>query len=259
MIILGLLVRISRAAAITVGILFFFGHNIMDYLHVSGTGWTLFVTSKGTFIPFSGDRGLFDLYPVVSWTGAMLLGFGAGSWYAPGFDPGRRKRLLVWTGSGLIALFIILRYFNTYGDPSPWSPQRNGLYTLLSFLNVTKYPCSLIYLCMTLGPALLLLSLTEQAKSAFAGIVSVYGRVPFFYYVLHLYLIHFLCVCLFFASGYGAKDITDGIFLFRPKQMGFDLLGVYGVWILVVGLLYFPSRWYDNYKKGHRQWWLSYL
>jgi uncharacterized membrane protein len=260
MIILGLLVRISRAAVVATGFVLFLGHNIMDYWHVSGTGWTLFVTSNGAFIPFSKDRGIFDLYPVVSWTGAMLLGYGAGAWYAPAFDAARRKRILAWTGLGVIVLFVVLRFLNAYGDPSPWSPQPKGLYTLFSFLNVTKYPCSLIYLCMTLGPALLLLSLTEQTKCGFSRIVSVYGRVPFFYYVLHLYLIHLLCVGLFFASGYGIKDIaTGGTFLFRPRQMGFDLLGVYEVWIFVVFLLYFPCRWYDDYKKNHRKWWLSYL
>ena len=259
MVILGLLAGISRSVVVVVGAILFFGHNLMDYTHVAGAGWTLFVTSKGQFIPLEGDRGVFDLYPVVSWTGAMLLGYGAGAWYKPDFDPARRKRLLALSGLGLLLLFVVLRYFNAYGDPSPWTPQRNGLYTFFSFLNVTKYPCSLIYLCMTLGPALLLLSVTEQAKGAFVRIVSVYGRVPFFYYILHLYLIHFLCLCLFFVSGYGSADITQGIFLFRPKAMGFGLAGVYGVWLFVVVVLFFPSRWYDNYKKTHRQWWLSYL
>ncbi len=166
----------------------------------------------------------------------------------------------MWTGSGLIVLFVVLRWLDGYGDPSPWSVQRNGVYTVLSFLNVTKYPCSLAYLCMTLGPGLLILSLTEQAKGMFSRVVSVYGRVPFFYYVLHLYLIHFLCAVLFFVSGYGVKDIASGrSFLFKPVDMGFSLPGVYAVWILVVVLLYFPCRWYDGYKKTHRQWWLSYL
>ena len=260
MIILGLLVRLSPAVTVGVGFILFFGHNLMDYVHASGTVVTLFVNSKGTFIPLADRRGIFDLYPVISWTGAMLLGYGAGKWYTASYPAGKRKKVLFWTGCGVIALFIVLRLVNGYGDPSPWIPQSSPLYTLFSFLNVTKYPCSLMYLCMTLGPALVFLSLTERTGGAVARFVSVYGRVPFFYYVLHLYLIHFLCAVLFFASGYGVKDITSGrVFLFRPEQMGFSLLGVYGVWILVVGLLYFPCKWYDAYKKTHRQWWLSYL
>jgi uncharacterized membrane protein len=262
MIILGLLVRLSLPVVVSVGFLFFFGHNIIDYFHTSGTLMTMFVSSKGQFISLGKNRGIFDLYPVISWTGAMLLGYGAGQWYRPTFSAAKRKRILLGTGCGVIVLFIILRLINQYGDPNPWSSQPRPFYSFLSFLDVTKYPCSLTYLCMTIGPALILLSVTEQAKGAFVRIVSVYGRVPFFYYLLHLYLIHLGCVILFFASGYGLANIKPNggpPFLFRPVQMGFALFGVYLVWLAVVVLLYFPCRWYDKYKKSHHQWWLSYL
>jgi hypothetical protein len=134
--------------------------------------------------------------------------------------------------------------------------------TVLSFLNVTKYPCSLIYLCMTLGIALGVLAVTEGVKNRFTSAVTYYGNVPFFYYVIHWYLLGLITIVVFFLQGYGTRQIvTPGDpFLFDPPGFGLSLLGVYGVWLLVVVALYRPCKWFSGYKRRNSgKWWLSYV
>ena len=164
-------------------------------------------------------------------------------------------------GVSLTILFLLLRFINSYGDPSPWSVQKDGVYTLLSFLKTTKYPCSLQYLCMTLGPSLIILSLLESVKNKFTNILIIYGRVPFFYYVVHLFLIHAIGVVIFFATGHGSNEIVDTQtpFLFRPLHYGFDLPVVYAIWLFTIVVLYWPCKWFNNYRSSHNQWWLSYV
>ena len=118
-----------------------------------------------------------------------------------------------------------------------------------------------MYLCMTIGPGLLLLSATEKVNNAFTRLLIVYGNVPFFYYVLHFYLLRLFNIILFFAQGYNTKNIVSprSIMLFRPAEYGVNLFGVYLVWLLVISVLYFPCRWFSKYKRTHHQWWLSYL
>src|SRR6185369_6689216 len=169
----------------------------------------------------------------------------------------RRKRL-IRVGLGVIALFVILRLINGYGDPHPWNSQpRGAVYSFLSFLNVNKYPPSLMFSCMTLGPAILLLAFIEKAKSSIANFFIVYGSVPFFYYVLHFFLIHAFCVIAFFASGYTFRQKFDpnSPFLYRPQKFGFDLWVVYAVWITVVLLLYPLCKWFGDYKLKHKEKW----
>ena len=191
----------------------------------------------------------------------MLVGYAFGTIFAKTFDPARRLRILRYTGMLLIVLFIVLRLINKYGDPDPWSVQRNGVYTFLSFLNVTKYPPSLIYLFMTIGPALIILSFTENVGNRLTEIFKTYGNVPFFYYVLHFYVIRIFTVILFFAQGFTVSQIVDpnSLALFQPKGFGLNLGGVYIAWLLVLLILYLPCRWFARYKKTHNQWWLSYL
>ncbi|HXL55703.1 MAG TPA: heparan-alpha-glucosaminide N-acetyltransferase domain-containing protein [Chitinophagaceae bacterium] len=266
MIILGLLVRTNMIVIVVIGCIIFFGHNILDYVNIpkegaAGVTLTMLLIGSATIYPIGASRFIGDFYAILPWTGAMLLGYAIGSFYRPLFDAVKRKKVLLTIGIAVTSLFIILRLINKYGDPAPWSQQKEAAYTFLSFLNTTKYPCSLQFLCMTLGPALILLALIEHAQNKFTNILAVYGRVPFFYYVIHFYLIHTICVILFFASGYGVKDIVDPNvpFLFRPLHFGFHLWVSYLIWLFVIIVMYRPCKWFQNYKRTHCQWWLSYV
>lgn len=265
MVILSALIFFRYWALVTTGILLTLLHNIMDYITITNDNFDVaanfFLITE--FEPYVlGSVRFMTAYAILPWTGIMLLGFAAGRWYKGEVSPETRRKALITTGSLLIALFICLRLINSYGDPAPWEAQRNGIYTLLSFLNVTKYPPSLMYACMTIGPALIVLALIENIRNRFTAIFNIFGRVPFFYYLIHIYIIHILCVILFFAEGYSIEDneTMRMTFGFRPEEnFGFSLGIVYLIWVLVLVLCYFPSRWYNNYKSTHKKWWLSYI
>lgn len=263
MVILGLLRRFSFYAVLITGVILFAGHNAIDYATLPAKGttayfWSILLTSRGTVFPLNANHFVGAFYAILPWTGIMLLGYCMGAWFKKDFPPERRKRLLIITGSSLILLFIVLRLLKGYGDPGVYSTDKN---TLFSFLNTSKYPPSLQYAAMTLGPALIILALLENIQSGFTKIVSVYGRVPFFYYILHFYILHSLLVIVFFASGHNASQIADSNvpFLFRPVQFGYGLAIVYIIWLSVVAILYLPCRWFNNYKMQHHNWWLRYL
>ena len=265
MILLGLLVWLPLPVIAAVGVVLVFGHDILDYVKLPDKGaaafeWKLFFTAPGIF-PIDKTHILGDFYAMLPWTGVMLLGYTAGTIYKSTFDADKRKKILRITGLALIALFIILRAFNLYGDPAPWSVQKTTTLTIISFFNVSKYPPSLLYLCMTIGPGLLLLSSIENVSNRLTRIFLVYGTVPFFYYVLHFYLIRVYNIIIFYAMGYTGKDIVNpkGGPAFEPLNFGFNLFGVYVVWFCVIAALYLPCRWFSKYRKTHHQWWLSYL
>jgi uncharacterized membrane protein len=201
------------------------------------------------------------LYPLLPWIGVLVMGYCAGKLFEPARSSQSRRKILVWLGSSLVLLFLVLRILNGYGDPNPWSSGQSLLSSFYSFMNVTKYPPSLMYLCATLGPGLIFLGLAETMKGRVAAFFTVFGRVPFFYYVLHFYLIHLITLIAFFLSGFGWQDIHDpqSPFLFRPHQFGFSLAFVYLEWIAVVFALYPLCRWFGRYKRTHTQWWLTYL
>ena len=165
-------------------------------------------------------------------------------------------------GLGLLGLFLVLRLINIYGDPFPWATQPRGpIYSFLSFINIHKYPPSLIYFCVTIGGGMLALRYLEGINNPFTRVMNVYGRVPFFYYVIHFFMIHGILVVLFYSRGYTNKDIiTPGApFFFTPPGLGVSLFWVYVIWATVVILLYPLCKWYNEYKSGHQQWWLSYV
>ena len=267
MILLGILSRISNQLVMAVGLILFFGHNILNYLMLPPANTFLggmiaaLLTSSGTFLPLGNGYFLGLFYTILPWTGAMLLGFSIGKWYNADFDTVKRKQYLFYSGLGLFVSFIVLRYFSWYGNPTPRKEYIDTLTNVFSFLNVSKYPPSLQYFGMTLGPALMLLSGMENIKNRFTKMMITYGSVPFFYYVLHFYLIHLILVIVFFASGYGAKDIVNPQipFLFHPTSLGFSLPIVYLIWLGVVALLYRPCTWFQQYKSTHSKWWLKYL
>lgn len=266
MIILGLLVRTSVSIIFSLGVIITFGHNIIDYTIPPQDGvayvvYTILFKGAFAFFPITEQRGFLDVYAIVPWTGIMLLGYATGKYFLPQVKTEKRKQVLMALGVSVTVLFIVLRLINQYGDPKPWATQPSFLYTIFSFVNTTKYPASLLYLCMTIGPALIILSLLENVNNKISSVLITYGRVPFLYYVLHFYLIHFFCVIAFFASGYGTNEIIDPNlpFLFRPVKFGFDLWVVYVVWLLVVVILYRPCKWFNQYRATHKQWWLSYV
>ncbi len=263
MIILALLIHTPlRVIAIT-GLIIIFGHNLLDYIQLPQNGLTgdlskLFVSALGAIIPLGGSRMVAVLYAVLPWTGIMLLGYVFGTIYKTGFNGERRRRILLMSGISLVVLFIVLRLVNHYGNPVPWTIQRNAAHTLLSFLNVTKQPPSLLFVSMTLGPVLILLSLAERVKNRFASFCMVYGNVPYFYFIIHLTLIRIINIVLIVLGGIQIK-FTDFPLVWQAAGFGYPLWAVYLFWFLVVGTLYFPCKWYGNYKRTQKHWWLSYL
>jgi uncharacterized membrane protein len=229
---------------------------------IAGGVMNLFLTARFSIIPLDSSHVMVDIYAILPWTSAMLLGYSIGYWFGKDFPPERRRKLLLVTGTGLIVLFILFRTTNLYGNPEPWIKGKGFVYNLFTFLNTSKYPPSLLYFAMTLGPACIFLALLEKVGNRLTAIVSVYGKVPFFYYILHFYLIHIIIVIFFYATGHTNSQIVDPqgpIFHFRPVNFGYGLPVVYAVWLGVIILLYFPCRWFSKYKAEHRQWWLSYV
>ncbi|MCK7553565.1 heparan-alpha-glucosaminide N-acetyltransferase domain-containing protein [Chitinophaga sedimenti] len=257
MVIMGLLLRGGWWLLLAIGLLIFLGHNVTDYLPAlqSNPVMGVLLTSPGALIPLPAGYNILLAYTILPWTAVMLLGYCAGRLYE--LEVVRRKRMLVTLGCSAIVLFIVLRFINAYGDPVAWKGQASPFYTFLSFINTTKYPPSLSFLCMTLGPGLLLLAVFENKSNPF---LSVYGRVPFFYYVLHFFLVRVISVIIFFGSGYTLADSGTFPFRFRPADMGGSLEVVYIIWIGVVLMLYMPCRWFDGYKQRHKEKrWLRYL
>ncbi|HWD87752.1 MAG TPA: heparan-alpha-glucosaminide N-acetyltransferase domain-containing protein [Mucilaginibacter sp.] len=269
MILLGLLIDLPMPAIFTIGAILVFGHNIFDRqllsvhavndtvagkLLLSGTGF-------GDFVPFAANRGILTAYALLPWAGIMFIGYVFGSMYVKTFDAVKRRQILLYAGLAVLAIFFVLRFFNIYGDPNPWASQKTASLSIISFFNVTKYPPSLLYTCMTVGATLLGLASLEHVKNRFTSILYVYGNVPFFYYLCHWYLIKLCTIPLFFIQGFKTSDIINPNLpiLFYPDKMGFSLFWVYVIWLCVILILYYPCRWYSNYKRSHTQWWLSYL
>ncbi|MFI5161135.1 MAG: DUF1624 domain-containing protein [Sphingobacteriales bacterium] len=266
MVLLGLLVWLPLPVIGLIGAIVFFGHNLLDLEKINAVnntlaGKLLFSGHQRDYWPLNSTHKLNIAYALLPWTGVMLIGYLFGSLYQKSFDAVKRKKVLLYSGLSLFALFLVFRYFNIYGDPSPWSVQKSTALSIISFLNATKYPSSLLYLCMTLGIALVMLALTEKISNKFTAILVIYGNVPFFYYLCHWYLIKLFNIIVFYASGYNANKIVNPHRgnLFQPDDFGFNLFGVYLVWFCVITALYLPCRWYSNYKRTHQQWWLSYL
>jgi len=266
MIILGLLIRLPFKMIFAIGLIILFGHNLLDLAEAARGGnipaWWQFMHSRG-IIKLWGNHSLFILYPFLPWTGLMLLGYCCGRLFTHA-DLQRRKKILLRAGIAAILFFITLRFANIYGDPGPWNHQENGVKTFFSFMNVQKYPPSLLFLCATIGPALIFLALVKNTAGKLSTIISVYGRVPFFYFIVHLYILHLAQIITYLARGHsfaeGMKSSSSAIVKFTMPGEGYSLFAVYGIWIALVFIMYLLCKWYDNYKKNHREkWWLSYL
>ncbi len=265
MIVLALLIHLPRNILFIVALLIVFGHNLLDPIDAGVTDTLGGFVYSVMHVPheFKIDEGhrFLLLYPLIPWVGVMALGFIFGELYKSSLDAARRKKILLMLGSGCIALFILLRSKDFYGESLHWKTQSTGIFTVLSFINVTKYPPSLLYLLMTIGPAMLFLAVTENWRSNIAQVIITYGRVPFFYYLVHIYLLHSIAYILFLTSGHHLSEIIvqNNFGSELPSGFGVHLWQTYLLWIGAVVLLYFPCRWYNNYKSTHTNWWLSYL
>jgi uncharacterized membrane protein len=245
------LIWLPRWAIASVAFVMIGGHNLLDgitaeLLHAGSWAWHLL--HEPGLVPLGEGARLYVLYPLVPWIGVMAAGYLLGP--VMQLEGEARQRILFMLGAIFTLGFIILRATNLYGDPDPWAFQQTWLATILSFLNCEKYPPSLLYLMMTIGPALMLLASFEQAQSAFARFFATFGRVPFFFYVVHIYLIHGIAV----AAGLA---VTGN--LVSAPAIGFSLSTVYIAWLLVLLLLYPICSWYAELKQGGEGWWWSYL
>lgn len=264
MVILAALIRLPFGVLLFIGAVIVFGHNSLDGYEAAQKEphhFLYYLAHRQAFIPFGGGHVLGILYPFLPWTGVMILGYCFGRIYQKE-KPRRRKEIGI-LGLGLLLIFVVLRWSNLYGDPLPWKEGATGLYSVLSFINTQKYPPSLLFLCMTLGPALLFLSVAEGWRSKLTEWITVYGRVPFFYYLLHFYILHLIAAILFLAGGgtlaQGLKGVPGVPFKFVVPGEGLRLWQVYLVWIGVVLLLYPLCRWYGKYKAKSKAWWVSYV
>jgi len=279
MVFFGLLVRLPYWLIFALGIIIVFGHNILDAPDIKKQLAGSFIPDLLYYSQFSiypqdkmaGSHHIIIVYAFIPWLGVMMLGYCFGRLYAKTVNPSWRKKILLLLGSVLILLFIAIRLLKGYGDPFPMSVEdpvkspslhlHGFIYSLLSFLNVNKYPPSLAFLCMTIGTAMLVLALLENVQNRITSFFRVYCRVPMFYYILHFYIIHTVAVAVFFAQGFTTKDISQpgNPFFFKPEGFGFGLLGVYLVWLFVFLVLYPLCKIYDRYKSTHQNWWLKYL
>ncbi len=260
MVVLAALVWLPRPALAVLAAVLIAGQHLLPFAQPVTTdnlGWALLYHSP-FFFPLGSLPPLLVAYTPLAWLGVMLAGYAVGPWFT--LPPGPRNRVLLGAGLLLLAAFGVVRALIGYGDPAPWAVQpRGALYSVLSFLNVTKYPPSLLFLCLTLGVALLLLAALGSLRGPVARWLRTFGEVPFFFYLLHLLLIHgaaWLWTQLAFGHpvNFSFTSPADWPAGYRP-----DLLRVYVVWGVVLVALYFPCRWYARYKKQHAHWWLSYL
>ncbi|QJR38287.1 DUF1624 domain-containing protein [Gemmatimonas groenlandica] len=260
MIALAALIRLPVRAILAVGLLMIVGHNLLDGVQLASAMWTILHVPG--FLVNRPDFTVFVAYPLIPWIGVTAVGYCLGWVYD--WEPDRRRMFLVRLGVALTAAFVALRWLNGYGDAVRWSVQPTVIFTALSFLNTSKYPPSLLFLLMTLGPALLLLRAADHATPTWLRPALVIGRVPLFYYLLHFMLIHALAVILCIAR-YGSAhwmfaspDLGNYPFT-APPGWGYALPVVYVVWAAVVLVMYPLCRWFAAVKQRRHDVWLSYL
>lgn len=265
MIVLAGLIHLPVKLILAFSILLIAGHNLLDGIHVAGNtlpafGWALLHDQQ----PFLWHKEIILVgYPLIPLIAIMPLGYCVGQLYAFGYDAAKRRKILLATGFSAIAFFLVLRYSNLYGEPSKWSIQKDNFFTFLSFIKVSKYPPSLLYCLITLGAACIFLGFTEKLQNGLVKVVSVYGRVPMFYYLIHIYLIHLIAIISSLIMGQNWKIwiLSEPIwFTSGLKGYGSSLPIAYLLWAVVVIGLYPLCKRYDAYKQGHKEkWWLSYL
>jgi uncharacterized membrane protein len=261
-IILALLLNCSIKTIGIIGLAILFLHNLAPLIPGGESA-----TFKKVLMPFfapgvyplSADRLFFMAYPPVPWLAILLIGFAAGRFFT--LEIQKQRSLFLKIGLAAIALFILLRFINIYGDPVPWSQQKTGFYTFLSYINLTKYPPSLQFCLLFLGLLFLILSAVQGIKSKITEVLCVYGKVPLFYFLVHFYIIHLLLFAMVFLQGFKSTDLVFGFNFGRPKSgSGLALWTIYLVWIGLVVVMYPLCLWYARYKEAHKEKrWLRYL
>jgi uncharacterized membrane protein len=264
MIALAGLIWLPRVVVLSCGIAIIVGHNLLDGLTPAQFGswahlWTLL--HGGGVITLNGMR-ILDAYPVMPWLGVMAFGYGIGQVFLA--QSGRRDRIFVALGLLMTTLFIVLRYSNIYGDPHPWLAQSELGKTVMVFLAVQKYPPSLLYVCGTLGPVLTVIPLIERWRGAPARFLLVFGSVPLFAYVLHIYIAHALAIALHMLFGRDTAAFYNLMhnLVLNPGALngtGLPLPMVFVTWFVVLAILYPLCRWFADVKRRRNDWWLSYL
>src|SRR5262249_55282973 len=263
MVVLAGLVHLPRWIIAVVGLGIILGHNLLDGIraeHVvaAGSPWTWvwnFLHQPGLLR--GGSWAVYPLYSLLPWVGVRATGYAIGPIMQ--LEQARRRRLLLWLGTGVCVGFVLLRASNLYGDPVAWTIRQDWLATALSFIDCEKYPASLLYLMMTLGPALIVLAVIEGASGRLAGLVTTIGRLPPLSHVLPLYLIHGLAV-LFAAMTVGDSTwLFGGAPLHKPANYGLPLPGIYAVWLFVVITLYPVCQRFAELKQHRSEWWWSYI
>lgn len=265
MIVLSLMVYLPARVVTVIGVVMIATHNLLDRVQAASFGtlaplWTVLHAPGVVFS--NGTHLVFAAYVLIPWVGVTMVGYGLGQIYD--WPEERRRRFLVRTGLALMAAFVVLRSLNVYGDPSPWAPQKSALFTFLSFLNTTKYPPSLLFLLMTLGPALLLLRAVDGHTPRLLRPALIVGRVPMFYYILHVIVIHVFALIASLIR-YGEvhwmfeSPTLDRFPVTQPPGWPLGLPWIYLIWITVLVILYPACRWYADLKQRSDNPWLSYL
>lgn len=257
MIFLAALAWLPMKAIAAIGVVLVAGHNLFDTTHVSGGGladfgWA-FLHEQASFRPLEGvEIGVF--YPVLPWIGVMALGWVFGSQVERPLV--ERKRVALTVGVILLAAFVVLRTTGAYGDPHSWAGAEPPMSTVMAFLRLEKYPPSLQFLLATLGIMMLLYAALHVRPVPAWHPLLVFGRVPLFYYIVHLYVIHVLALL---ALGWKNGAISWSHDVFAAGGAGWSLPSVHATWLVVVVVLYAPSRWFAAVKARYGKWWLSYL
>lgn len=250
-IVLSFLLKIPSRTIGIAGLLIIFSHNLLQAFTIPSNQVVIFLNSvlfSPSLTQLTPGFAFYTAYPLVPWLGIMLTGFGSGEFFA--LPAEKRNKIFLKLGLAALFIFIILRFINVYGDSSRWSEQKSALFTFLSFINTTKYPPSLLFDLLFLGIMFLVLFMSEKINNRFTGILSVYGRVPLFYFVIHLFIIHSLMFVMLHLQGFGSNELQFGAFNNgRPKTGGgVNLSLIYVIWLCVVVVLYPFCKWYGRYK-----------
>ena len=263
MMLLAAFIHFPKRIMIITSLLVVFGHNILDSFPIFDTTNYMYVFLHKLAILNINDMTVFAAYPLIPWVFLMPLGYYLGELYHKKYSKKHRKEILLYIGAICIALFLLLRGFTNYGDPNLWSEQSTLGLTVASFFNASKYPPSLLYLLITIGPSLLFLGLFENWNNKLSNKLEIIGRVPMFFYILHLYVIHLLALIAALVTGFDSSSMIIDLWVTMQKSLkgyGFNLLATYIIWLFVTISLYPLCEKYNEYKTNNRtKWWLSYL